>query len=359
MVHVLNYYGGGNTARGFKDFYDSIFQGLDTIYSLDGGSNIFKVGILKNLANYYAQNSNIEIVNSAVDNEEIEGVIVRDKKIAIVNGNPVHGRMISAQDVAIIEINLDEALDEELVGKRESEISELRSEYNNCLNKSHEEFLKGLQIHDQWEKVYIANMNFDKANDLTDRIITTLVSEEESNVGNGLTYHRYLGAATPLGSRDFVPNITDGVKRYFVKGRPGTGKSTMLKKIVNAAVNKGYDVEVYHCGFDPNSLDMVISRELNFAIFDSTAPHEYFPDREDDEIIDNYKELIVPGTDEKYENHIREIANKYKSQIKAGTAWLAESKVIKDKIDNIYYQSFDTIEGNKIVSKYLCIDIDE
>ena len=43
---------------------------------------------------------------------------------------------------------------------------------------------------------------------------------------------------------------------------------------------------------------MVIVRELGFAIFDSTAPHEYFPSREGDEIIDMYALIVTPGTDE-------------------------------------------------------------
>ena len=45
----------------------------------------------------------------------------------------------------------------------------------------------------------------------------------------------------------------------------------MLKKLAEAAEEKGFEVEVYHCGFDPNSLDMVIVRELGFAIL--IAPH--------------------------------------------------------------------------------------
>ena len=42
--------------------------------------------------------------------------------------------------------------------------------------------------------------------------------------------HRFLGAATPKGAVDFVPNLTEGLPhRYFIKGPPGPGKSTMLK----------------------------------------------------------------------------------------------------------------------------------
>lgn len=41
-------------------------------------------------------------------------------------------------------------------------------------------------------------------------------------------------------------------KRYFLKGRPGTGKSTFLKMLARAAQDRGYRTEAYHCAFDPN-----------------------------------------------------------------------------------------------------------
>ena len=41
----------------------------------------------------------------------------------------------------------------------------------------------------------------------------------------------------------------------------------MLKTIAKKAYDNGLDVEMYHCGFDPDSIDMVVIRELSFAIF--------------------------------------------------------------------------------------------
>ena len=50
-----------------------------------------------------------------------------------------------------------------------------------------------------------------------------------------------------------------------------------MKRIAAAAQENGFDVEFYRCSLDPNSCDMVLIRELGFCVFDSTAPHEYFP----------------------------------------------------------------------------------
>ena len=81
-------------------------------------------------------------------------------------------------------------------------------------------------------------------------------------------------------------------KRIFIKGRPGTGKSTFLKKLSKSLIDNGFDVEEYYCSFDKESLEMVISRELSFAVFDSTSPHEKFPERETEEILDFYVNSI-------------------------------------------------------------------
>lgn len=42
--------------------------------------------------------------------------------------------------------------------------------------------------------------------------------------------------------------------------------------MAKAASVAGYQTEVYHCGFDPDSLDMVIVRALDFAILIAPYP---------------------------------------------------------------------------------------
>ena len=74
--------------------------------------------------------------------------------------------------------------------------------------------------------------------------------------------------------------------------------------------------------FDPKSLDMLVFKDLNVCIFDSTAPHEYFPSLESDEIVDVCKEAIKEGTDEKYKAELDAIKADYASHIAAATGHL-------------------------------------
>lgn len=68
-------------------------------------------------------------------------------------------------------------------------------------------------------------------------------------------------------------NPYDGWKLIIIKGGPGTGKSSMMKKIADTAINKNYYCEKIYCSSDPDSLDGVIIPELKISIADGTSPH--------------------------------------------------------------------------------------
>ena len=51
------------------------------------------------------------------------------------------------------------------------------------------------------------------------------------------------------------------------------------------------------------------------AVFDSTAPHEYFPTKDSDEIIDVYSLAVTPGTDEKFAPQLNDIIKRYYAKL--------------------------------------------
>ena len=65
-------------------------------------------------------------------------------------------------------------------------------------------------------------------------------------------------------------------KRYIIKGGPGTGKSSFMRRVAEYAEERGHRVEYYRCSSDPESLDGIII-DGNFALLDGTAPHVYEP----------------------------------------------------------------------------------
>lgn len=92
----------------------------------------------------------------------------------------------------------------------------------------------------------------------------------------GKVKHLFPGGNTSLGFFSYYSDIImqeEAERLIIIKGGPGVGKSTFMKKIGEAMLQKGYDVEFLHCSSDNNSLDGIKIPELNVAFIDGTSPH--------------------------------------------------------------------------------------
>ena len=92
---------------------------------------------------------------------------------------------------------------------------------------------------------------------------------------------------------------------YVLKGGPGTGKSTLMKKIADKSENAGYYTERGYCGADPASLDIVYVPDKNFSIMDATSPHVYEPKMPG--VTEHIVDLSGAWNKEYLQEHIREI----------------------------------------------------
>jgi energy-coupling factor transporter ATP-binding protein EcfA2 len=340
---IRNFYACGNTAHGFANLFDSSLQGLERLFIVRGRPGTGKSTLIRAIGEHMEKNGyDVWLIHNPSDNGSLDGLIVPALKAGIVDGSAP--RVIQPQQAGIDlkYVDLDVACNtDKLIGSTPA-IERLNDEIDQAYKRSYAGFAEALRIHDEWESIYIANMDYQAADRLTNAYISRIYGDSDRKGDkHSRIDHRFLGAATPKGAVDFVPNLTEGLKRYFVKGRAGSGKSTMLKKLAAAGIERGYDVEMYHCGFDPNSLDMVIVRELGFAVFDSTAPHEYFPERPDDEIIDMYASCIKPGTDEAHAETIGEIKQRYSAKMKQSIQQLTHVKSLHDELKDIYAKSID------------------
>ncbi|GGM39643.1 hypothetical protein GCM10011351_27250 [Paraliobacillus quinghaiensis] len=340
---VIHYFADGNTAKGFYDLFESNLQGLERIYTLKGGPGNGKSNIIKKLAEVWGNKGyNIELIHCSSDNDALDGLIIQDLKCAVIDGTPPHVLEPKAPGAIEQYVNLGIAWDISLLSAKREIILDYQKQKEEAFEAAYNSFQNGLRIHDDLEAIYINNMDFEKANEVTNELMDKIFIGKQSESDNAITRDRFFGASTPEGVVDYISNITEGVpKRFFIKGRAGTGKSTLLKKIAATATERSFDVELYHCGFDPESIDMVIIRELGVCVFDSTDPHEYFPNKHGDEIIDLYEKTVAPGTDEAYETEINDLTKRYKQRMKEGISYLQEAKSVHDQLKKIYIDATD------------------
>lgn len=278
---IKKYYITGNTAQGFVDLFSSNLHGINQTLTLDYSSYKMNTAILQSIIQEYKESTPLEIMKSSICSKYLEGVILREKGVAII-------------------------------------ISE-KNRFS-FTNLAYDHFAEGLRIHDELEQVFIQEMDFKKADQAAENLIVKLLANTPKKDRKAHTFRRFFGTNTMDGIVNEVPQLTEKLDRvYHIKGRAGTGKSTFMKKIANACLTHGLDVELYHCSFDSNSIDMVLVPRLNICLFDSTDPHAFEPkDARREEIIDLYEIAVTPGTDEKYQEKITQLNQSYKSFMKKG-----------------------------------------
>ena len=92
----------------------------------------------------------------------------------------------------------------------------------------------------------------------------------------------FLGANSPSGFYSLYDHLLPPERAsrfYILKGGPGCGKSTLMRKVARRAEEAGETVEYTLCSGDPDSLDAILLPRLGVAIVDGTWSSPNIPVR--------------------------------------------------------------------------------
>ncbi len=311
------YYVTANTAEGFINLLPSNINHLQQIISLNHPSQTVKTKILKDIITKYESTCEVEVLKSALGERYLDGVVIREKSIAILNRSIVPNDMSEVTELDLIQYTQDTPVKN----------AELEEKFIHHTENAYKHLQTGLRIHDDLEEIYIKEMDFKKSRCNCRFVYSkrlTWTTEKKSGWSRvpPLFWHYNRGWSCQCRPPYYRKTFTCF---FYIKGRAGTGKSTFMKKVASTCIEYGYDTEIHHCSFDPDSIDMVLVPALDFCMFDSTDPHEFFPTREGEEIIDLYKEAVTPGTDEKFTDEINKVNDHYKSYMKESVIELKKS----------------------------------
>lgn len=337
------YYGGGNTSIGYFSLFNQLVKSLKHVYLLKGGPGTGKSSFIKQIGSVLeGRGFAIDYLSNPTDKDCLDGLIVPALKLGMFaasapqNIEPIYPGIIGKV------IDLMEFSDLEKLQNYSNEIIRYTDEINDQYETAYEKFAKGVSIHKDKEEIYLSSMDFNMANKVTEQLIQTIFSNETEKPVEQVVRNLFFGASTSEGVLNYIENITQDInKRYIIKGRSGSGKSTVMRKIGHHAQKLGYSVDYFPCGLDPHSLDMVVIQPLNVTILDGTAPHVIDPSRDNDEVVDMFELCMNPQVEKDNADKLNDLDKIYKGIMKEGLWHLQLAKRLNDVLEEFYQKSMD------------------
>ncbi len=142
---------------------------------------------------------------------------------------------------------------------------------------------------------------------------------------------------------------------FVLKGGPGTGKSTLMKKVYERVLLLDPEIELYYCSSDINSLDglAINLRGKKIAIIDGTAPHE-----RDAVYVGAIDELVNLGDSidstwiASYRDNIVELASQKSKAYKTAYSYLRLAGKCDEEIRRVLKNKFDRISADKYIRDF-------
>ncbi len=339
----LKYFACANSCKGFVDYFPDILREMNRIFILKGGPGTGKSTLMKRIGGYFAnQGEPVEHIYCSSDPSSLDGVILRNRGIAVVDGTAPHVVEPKAPGAVEEYVNLGISWNRERLVPHRGEILDLQEKIGREFASIYATLRESQKVYTRWAGIYQEYRSEEKLSHVFDHLEKELFVNHPFLGEKPRQIHRFSAALTREGMLHYTENLTEGVpNRYFVKGAPGTGKAKLLSEMLRCGTERGLEAEVYHSPLDAERLSMVIFREAGVCILDAMPPWESFPAREGDVMIDLYASGVVPQTEDDHREVISLLRREYEETMQEAETCLARVKHLHDALEEYYIHAVD------------------
>lgn len=340
---VKKVFPGANTPDGFFSFYDYVI-GPDAkkVVIVKGGPGVGKSTLMRKIGQRFVEMGyDVEFLCCSSDNDSLDGVAVHDLSLALIDGTAPH--IVDPKNPGAVDeiINLGEFWDEKALRACKREIMEANTEVSRHFQRAFRYLKEAKIIHDDWEACYTEALDFGCANCMAEEVKRDVFGDMPVSPAPGRARRLFASALSPDGPVHHLHTIVDRLpRRYILKGEPGTGKSTLVRKVGDAAIERGLDVEFYHCPLDPSKVDHVAIPSLGVAVISSAWPHVIDASKELDRTVE-MKAALDEAVVARYQEVISGARDRFHQALERATEFLRKAKLVHDRMQAYYVRSMD------------------
>jgi KaiC/GvpD/RAD55 family RecA-like ATPase len=283
-------FAGANTSEGFRSFFNYLISPeAHRIIVLKGGPGVGKSTFMKHIAeSLLKMGHDVEMFHCSSDPESLDGMACPDLQVAVVDGTAPHIVDLRYPGAVDEIVYLGDYWDESAIRDHRQEIFTASKEKATNFSRAYRFLRTAGDVLNDWSEANSMALDRGKANRLASAAVKNVlgaVSEFDATVP-GRVRELFASATTPDGFVNYVDSLVRPCANvYVVVGGPGTGKSTLLRRLADEAIRRGLDVELFHCSLNADSLEHIVLPQLSTAVITSVEPHEWQV-RPEDKVID-------------------------------------------------------------------------
>ncbi|MBP2654680.1 MAG: hypothetical protein H6Q73_2249 [Firmicutes bacterium] len=274
---VRHLFPGGNTPQGFFSYYNYIIPvDANRIFILKGGPGTGKSTFMRKIGEaMISQGHDVEFHHCSSDNKSLDGLVIPDLQVAFIDGTAPH--IVDPKNPGCVDeiIHLGDFWDEKGIVPHKKTIIDYNAEISRNFQRAYRLLNAAKSIYDDIAAINSSALDIAEANRVAEELIEKIFAGVNTR-GAGKVRKLFASAITPDGPVNYLESSVWNQKScYVINGNPGTGKSTIVQKVISMAVVRGLDVEVFYCPLDPMKPEHLVIPSLDVAVTTSNMPHVY------------------------------------------------------------------------------------
>ncbi|MCX7781511.1 MAG: PRK06851 family protein [Negativicutes bacterium] len=275
MGRVRHLFPGGNTPQGFFSYYSYIIPiNANRIFVLKGGPGTGKSTFMRKIGEAMVSHGyDVEYHHCSSDCNSLDGVVIPAMQVAFIDGTAPH--VVDPKNPGCVDeiIHLGDFWDEKRMIRNKDKVISINAEIATNFQRAYRLLRAAKSLYDDWEAINYRGMNFALANRKAEELSARIFAGVNT-IGAGQVRKLFASAITPDGPVNYLESSVWPVKEcYVLTGDPGTGKSTVIQKLLNTAMVKGLNVEAFYCPLDPEKIEHLVIPALDIAVTTSVLPH--------------------------------------------------------------------------------------
>ncbi|MBR5496290.1 MAG: hypothetical protein IKV58_02755 [Oscillospiraceae bacterium] len=275
----LDFFLGANSPEGFYSLYESARKEKEyDTFLIKGGPGTGKSSFMKKVL----ENQNdaiIERVHCSSDPDSLDGIILHDKNIIMLDATPPHALEPQYPGAVESSVNINECWDEKALKTRRAQIV-ATSDENAKLHARARRFLKVFYTLCLDNTALMSEgIDYQKLALFCTRFCDKIIPKQK---GKGKKYERILSAVTPKGVV-FYQNTVDALceQVFVIKDEFSLCAEDILKKVEKTALERGFDVYSCYCPISSGKkLEHLIIPSLKLGIVTQNRYHAYSGDNQ-------------------------------------------------------------------------------